>query len=415
MRDGERFGFKVIAGGGLGHKPHEAIVVEAFIEEHELLIAMEAMVTLHNKYSDRTKRAKSRIKFLVERFGAEGFLEKYREEFARTQAGLPTGRIRPASGAPVRAAEARAGCAAPRVCAEAGGTRGGADRVADRAIFTPCSCAALPLCCEHCGLTEMRTTQDQNLMVLNVPEPRGRRGARRFARLGFVCRSAGDNVVACPGTSTCRLGITSTMLVAPKLGGGERRFAHSRFRLPQRLRPARDRRHRYLRRRQAPARQAGAALPDVLRRQRVGGRRLAIKGPSVPTQRVQAAIDRVQQAYSSEDGGEALLHLGARQGQQYFRDLLADLTQVEADEVHTVMRDHGDTADFRVLHLGGGECAGASQVMIGANFFEAAHEREYRDALLFQRKYAEAAKCTEAICAQRRPGARADRGRAQAG
>ena len=78
-----RFGFKILAGGGLGHKPHEAIVVESFIEERDLLIAMEAVVTLHNKYSDRTKRAKSRIKFLVDRFGAEGFVERYREEFAR--------------------------------------------------------------------------------------------------------------------------------------------------------------------------------------------------------------------------------------------------------------------------------------------------------------------------------------------
>jgi len=51
--------------------------------ERALLIAMEAVVTLHNKYSDRTKRAKSRIKFLVDRFGAEGFVERYREEFAR--------------------------------------------------------------------------------------------------------------------------------------------------------------------------------------------------------------------------------------------------------------------------------------------------------------------------------------------
>jgi sulfite reductase (NADPH) hemoprotein beta-component len=50
-----------------------------------------------------------------------------------------------------------------------------------------------------------------------------------------------------------------------------------------------------------------------------------------------------------------------------------------------------------VLNLGGGECAGASQVLIGANFFEAAHEREYRNALVFQRKYGEAAQCNEAI------------------
>lgn len=61
------------------------------------------------------------------------------------------------------------------------------------------------------------------------------------------------------------------------------------------------------------------------------------------------------------------------------------------------MRDHGDTTDFRVLQLGGGECAGAAQVQIGANFFEAAHEREYRNALVFQRKYAEAGLCVEAI------------------
>jgi len=36
-------------------------------------------------------------------------------------------------------------------------------------------------------------------------------------------------------------------------------------------------------------------------------------------------------------------------------------------------------------------------VMVGANFFEAAHERKYRNALVFQRKYAEAAQCNESI------------------
>ena len=86
-KDGQH-GFMVKAGGGLGHKPRESIVVEEFIPERELLFALEALVTLHNKYSDRTKRAKSRIKFLVERFGVDGFLEKYREEFERTKQAL---------------------------------------------------------------------------------------------------------------------------------------------------------------------------------------------------------------------------------------------------------------------------------------------------------------------------------------
>ena len=57
VHNGDRFGFKVLAGGGLGHKPHEAIVVEEFIEEKDLLLVMEAVISLHNRYSDRVKRA----------------------------------------------------------------------------------------------------------------------------------------------------------------------------------------------------------------------------------------------------------------------------------------------------------------------------------------------------------------------
>ena len=71
--------------------------------------------------------------------------------------------------------------------------------------------------------------------------------------------------------------------------------------------------------------------------------------------------------------------------------------EVKAEDLQSVMRDYGDAGDFRVLNLGGGECAGVSQALIGANFFEAAHEREYRNALVFQRKYDEAAQCNEAI------------------
>ena len=90
VQNGTKFGFKVLAGGGLGHKPHEAIVVEEFIEEKDLLLVMEAIISLHNRYSDRVKRAKARIKFLVDKFGREGFIEKYHEELERTKTALAT-------------------------------------------------------------------------------------------------------------------------------------------------------------------------------------------------------------------------------------------------------------------------------------------------------------------------------------
>ena len=169
IRDGQH-GFTVKAGGGLGHKPRESIVVEEFIPESELLYSLEALVTLHNKYSDRSKRAKSRIKFLVERFGAEGFLEKYREEFARTKQALaeqayPRGEWREQSG------HATPGPGAPRQLF--------AQHQHGLFVFP----VAVPLgdlnvaqmrgiaqLLRAHGLDELHTTQDQNLVILNVAQ-----------------------------------------------------------------------------------------------------------------------------------------------------------------------------------------------------------------------------------------------------
>jgi sulfite reductase (NADPH) hemoprotein beta-component len=121
---------------------------------------------------------------------------------------------------------------------------------------------------------------------------------------------------------------------------------------------------------------------------------LAIKGPSVPAARIEEAISRIKTAYSGE---EPFFSWVRSRGQEYFREILADLVEVKPDEIMAVLHDHGELREFKVLQLGGGECAGASQVKIGSSFFEAAHERRYRDALFMQRKYGEAAKCAESI------------------
>ena len=77
--------------------------------------------------------------------------------------------------------------------------------------------------------------------------------------------------------------------------------------------------------------------------------------------------------------------------------MLADLTDVKPEQLESVLRDHGTATDFKVLQLGGGECAGMSQVKIGSSFFDAAHERNYRNALKFQRKFEDSVRCAEEI------------------
>ena len=395
VRDGKQ-GFIVKSAGGLGHKPHEAIVVDEFVPESELVFALEALVTLHNKYSDRTKRARSRIKFLVERFGADGFRERYREEFARTRDALagrpyPKGTWRrpqdvsaPGQGAPrVLFAQHQPGLFVLPVSV----------RLGELSVAQLRGIARL---LDESALAAAHTTQDQNLIIPNVPQQSLAALRTGLAALGLKEPVAGDNVVACPGASTCRLGITSSTIVAPKLSGGLKDISI-----------------------RVSGCQNGCAQPETgdigiygegrrlhgklvphyqtyFGGSGMAGGGLGIKGPSVPAARVTQAVARVEQTYAAS--GEASFFAWARkQDSDYFKRLLADIIEIQPHEVADVMRDHGAAADFRVMNFGGGECAGASQVQIGANFFEAAHEREYRRALMFQRKYAEAAQCSEAI------------------
>ena len=395
VKDGQP-GFKIRAGGGLGHKPRESIVVEEFIPESELLFAMEALVTLHNKYSDRTKRAKSRIKFLVERFGVDGFIEKYREEFERTKQALadqsyprgewrtPNGVEAPGQGAPRKLfAQSQKGLFVFPIALPIGDAR--AEQLRGLAAVLK----------EH-GLNEIRSTQDQNFAVLNVPQEKVSALRSSIAGLGLTEPKTGDNVVACPGSSTCRLGITASTVLGPLLSGGKADLnirvsgCHNGCAQPETgdigIYGEGKRMHGKL----VPHYQMYFAGKGT------AGGALALKGPSLPVARIKQAIERVQAAHLAS--GDRSFFVWARAQQpEYFKELLADLAEVKAEELQSVMRDYGDKADFRVLQLGGGECAGASQVLIGANFFEAAHEREYRNALVFQRKYNEAAQCNESI------------------
>ncbi len=398
VRDGARFGFKVMAGGGLGHKPHEAIVIEEFIEEKDLLLVMEAVISLHNRYSDRVKRAKARIKFLVDKFGPEGFIQKYREELARVKVALAAQDYPQGEWSPGADGEAP-GIGAPRhVFAQKqpghyvfpiGVPMGNLNVVQLRGLAS---------IMEAHGLHEIRATQDQNMFLPNVPADKIESLRAELAVLGLAEPKTGDNVVACPGTSTCRLGITSSTVLAPKLSGGRHDLkirvsgCHNGCAQPETgdigIYGEGKRMH-------------GKLVPHYqmyFGGEGMAGGALAIKGPSVPSARIEAAVERVTSAFESGRApDEAFFAWTRRVGKEYFVNLLADLMEVKPEELPSVLRDHGKDGDFKVLQLGGGECAGVSQVKIGSSFFDAAHERNYRDALKFQRKFEESVKCAEEI------------------
>jgi sulfite reductase (NADPH) hemoprotein beta-component len=399
VHDGGHGGFRVTAGGGLGHKPREAIVVEQFVREEDLIPVMEALVALHNRYSDRRLRAKSRLKFLVDRFGPQGFVEKYREELARTREAL-AGR-RSARGEWRRGAH---GGEAPGP----GAPRGVFAQRQPQRYVLPIALrlghlraeplrGLATLMREH-GLTDVRTTQDQNLMVLDVPKERLPALRIGVTALGLTEPARGDNVVACPGSSTCRLGITSSMVVAPLLSGGEQDLrirvsgCHNGCAQPETGDIGIYGEGKRLYGKLIPHYQVFAGGSGT------AGGAIALRGPSVPAARVEEAIARVQRAYAQRRAdAESFFHWARREGSAFFDELLADLAEVRPEDVARLARDHGDAAEFKVLQLGGGECAGATQLRVGAAFFEAAHERRHRGAFFHQRKMVEALACAEAM------------------
>ena len=248
-------------------------------------------------------------------------------------------------------------------------------------------------------LEEIRATQDQNMFLPSVPEAKIDVCVPQLAELGLGEPRAGDDVVACPGTSTCRLGITSSTILGPKLNGGQNDLkirvsgCHNGCAQPEAgdigIYGEGKRMH-------------GKLVPHYqtyFGGNAMAGGALAIKGPSIPSARIETAVERSEvELCIKPESGRNILFLDTAGGQgPYLTALLADLVEVKPEELESVLRDHGKDADFKVLQLGGGECAGVSQVKIGSSFFEAAHERNYRDALKFQRKFEDSVKCAEEI------------------
>jgi sulfite reductase (NADPH) hemoprotein beta-component len=247
------------------------------------------------------------------------------------------------------------------------------------------------------GLTDIRTTQDQNLVLRNVPDTRVAAVTTALRALDLDLPQAGDNVVACPGTTTCRLGITASQGMGERLAGiaGDLRIrvsgCHNGCAQPETGDIGIYGEGRRLHDRLVPHYQL------YLGGDGMAGGRLARKGPSVPVARIEAALARLSAAYQLEAvSGQRFFDWVHAQSDEYFPALLADLVTVNAEDLDAVLRDVDGAVDFKVAQLGGGECAGASQVFIGAAFFAAAHERRYRDAFVAQSRDADTRACAVA-------------------
>ncbi len=74
-------GFKTVVAGGLGAVSMVAQTAYEFLPENQLIPFIEASLRVFDRYGERAKRQKARMKFLVKQLGLQGFMDLVQEEW----------------------------------------------------------------------------------------------------------------------------------------------------------------------------------------------------------------------------------------------------------------------------------------------------------------------------------------------
>ena len=76
-------GFKMVVGGGLGAVPRQAKVFDEFMPPEEILPVTQAIARIFGRLGEKKTRSRARIKFLIEKMGMEEFKKAVLEERAK--------------------------------------------------------------------------------------------------------------------------------------------------------------------------------------------------------------------------------------------------------------------------------------------------------------------------------------------
>ena len=224
-------GFKMVVGGGLSTMPKDAIVLTDFVSVDDYLRYSEAVVRIFQDADElRVNILKARLKFLVHRVGAEAFRAMVDERLAQDwaqqpidleallfhddeSADAPAPSKLDVSSVPAEEREAFARFIDDNVRAQKQDGYYAVHVLVRQGDLRPAQWRGLASIITEHGAGRARTTQAQNLVLRWIP------GANVYAvwkalqalNLGESGAATIRDVVSCPGTDSCKLGITSSM------------------------------------------------------------------------------------------------------------------------------------------------------------------------------------------------------------
>ena len=221
-------GFEMVMGGGTSIMPRIAPTLYEFVPADEYLKVTEAALRVfHNSDELRRNRMKARVKFLIARIGIDDFRvlveEQLREDWARRSFD-PTGLLftddEEADAPALNGDFAPAGSDAEferwletNVQAQKQSGYHTATVKLPLGDVDPGQFRDLAEISRNYGAGRVRLTHQQNLAIRWLPEGALYEVWSRLNEIGFGEAGANEitDVVSCPGTDSCKLGITSSM------------------------------------------------------------------------------------------------------------------------------------------------------------------------------------------------------------
>jgi len=393
LKDGKR-GFKVVLGGGLGSQPRHADELYDFIEAEKIIQLIEGVIRVFDRYGERSKRMKARMKYLIKELGKDAFMELVEEQKTSLSNYQPEFETEKYEAAPplqevtvpkveIDDKEAFETWKSTNVIPQKQkGLFAIGIRVSLGDFYTPEARKLADLIKKYAG-NELRFTLRQDILLRHVREEFLAFFYTELKKLGFA--EAGYNktvdITACPGTDTCNLGIASSTGIAGvledllkeeyphfvngkditiKISGcmnacGQHNMAEIGF--------------------QGMTVKSGKSVAPALQVLLGGGQfgdgkgRFADKVIKIPSKRGPNAFRRLLNDFENEAGEkERFTEYYQRQGKTYFYDLLKDLSDtsnLSQDE----FIDWGHDAPY-IKAIGVGECAGVIIDLIATLLFE---------------------------------------------
>ncbi|HEX5734992.1 MAG TPA: nitrite/sulfite reductase [Blastocatellia bacterium] len=208
--EGGRVAFRARIGGGLSTSPRFSKDLGVMVDSEEVLELCGAIASVFRDEGDRTNRKRARLKFLVEKWEIPRFRQEVESRLGRRLRPAPTSE----ADAVARADRTHLGIHPQRegwlyyvgLSLMGGRTSGDAlSRLADLA--------------DQYGTGRLRTTNTQNIILLDIPEWNLKQLCEQLDRLGFDYKPgwARRAVIACTGIQFCKLAIAETKKRAVQL------------------------------------------------------------------------------------------------------------------------------------------------------------------------------------------------------